>query len=252
MKPLRDRSTPMSPIEASAVSLLRSIQPRRPPPEFKRRVRARLLVSRSAPRARRIRPAALSIGVLLLAAGAGAAIAGTWVVRQYQASNSSAEVVERQYHSPNAPVHRSQESSQRTAEPATAEPEVLAQADNPSPSIPEAQPSTRSSAQSPAKTSAQSKLAEPGKPTEQVKLVFDSMRALRRDGQPERAAKLLDEYLRRYPGGALAEEALALSIEAATMLGNPRAKDLASRYLARYPNGQFRKAAAHARARFSP
>jgi outer membrane protein assembly factor BamD (BamD/ComL family) len=78
------------------------------------------------------------------------------------------------------------------------------------------------------------------------------MRALRQDGQPDRAARSLDEYLKRHPDGELAEEALALSIEAATMRGDPRAKDIASRYLAKYPSGRFRSAAERARARFSP
>jgi outer membrane protein assembly factor BamD (BamD/ComL family) len=82
--------------------------------------------------------------------------------------------------------------------------------------------------------------------------VFGAMQALRREGRPERAAKLLDDYRRRYPNGALAEEALALSVEAAIQRGDPRAKSLADSYLARYPSGQFRKAAERARALFSP
>jgi outer membrane protein assembly factor BamD (BamD/ComL family) len=82
-------------------------------------------------------------------------------------------------------------------------------------------------------------------------LVFDAMRALRREGHPERAAKLLDEYLRRYPNGSLSEEALALSIEASTALSDPKAKMLAERYLARYPEGRFRAAAERAQAKFS-
>jgi outer membrane protein assembly factor BamD (BamD/ComL family) len=88
-------------------------------------------------------------------------------------------------------------------------------------------------------------------PSEKV-LVFDAMHALRREGHPEQAAKLLGEYLRRYPQGSLAEEALALSIEAFTSLGDPKAKNLADRYLVLYPNGRFRAAAERARARFAP
>src|SRR5689334_6336909 len=87
--------------------------------------------------------------------------------------------------------------------------------------------------------------------SEDDRLVFDAMRALRQDGQPERASRSLDEYLRRHPEGQLAEEALALSIEAASARNDPRAKDLASRYLAKYPNGRFRSAAERARARFA-
>jgi predicted Zn-dependent protease len=88
--------------------------------------------------------------------------------------------------------------------------------------------------------------------TSEKVLVFDAMRALRREGDPNRAAKLLDEYLRRYPEGSLSEEALALSIETSTARGDSRAKTFADRYLARYPAGRFRAAAEHARARFAP
>jgi hypothetical protein len=83
-------------------------------------------------------------------------------------------------------------------------------------------------------------------------LVFGAMQALRREGKPERAAKLLEEYRRRYPKGVLGEEALALSVEAAVERGDPRAKALAESYLARYPNGQFRQAAERARALSAP
>jgi TolA-binding protein len=83
-------------------------------------------------------------------------------------------------------------------------------------------------------------------------LVFDAMRAIRREGHPERAEKLLDEYLRLYPQGSLAEEALALSVEATTMLGESRARSLADRYLSRYPNGRFRASVERARSRFAP
>ena len=88
--------------------------------------------------------------------------------------------------------------------------------------------------------------------SEPASLVFGAMQALRREGRPDRAAKLLDEYRRRYPSGALSEEALALSVEAATLRGDPRAKALADSYLARYPRGQFHEAAERARALFSP
>ncbi len=63
------------------------------------------------------------------------------------------------------------------------------------------------------------------------------------------AHQLLDQYLRTNPRGALAEDALALSIEAAAARKDPRAADYARRYLARYPNGRFRKVAERALAR---
>jgi hypothetical protein len=70
--------------------------------------------------------------------------------------------------------------------------------------------------------------------------VVEAMRALRRDGDPVRARALLSRYLERYPTGTLAEEALALSIEAAGAHGDPDAAGLAARYLRLYPTGPFR------------
>ena len=85
-----------------------------------------------------------------------------------------------------------------------------------------------------------------------IGLVFDAMQALRLDHAPARATRWLDEYLSRHPAGPLAEEALALSIEAARMSGDPRARDLVNQYLSRYPHGHFRGAVEGHRARQSP
>jgi hypothetical protein len=82
--------------------------------------------------------------------------------------------------------------------------------------------------------------------------VLDGMAALRRDRDARRAQALLDEYLRRSPDGPLAEEALALSIEAASSLHDERARGLAARYLAAFPHGRFRDAAERAASRFAP
>jgi hypothetical protein len=73
--------------------------------------------------------------------------------------------------------------------------------------------------------------------------VAEAVRALRKQGDAARAQALLDQYLRANPHGALAEDALALSIEAAAARKDPRAADYARRYLARYPSGRFRSVA---------
>lgn len=83
-------------------------------------------------------------------------------------------------------------------------------------------------------------------------LVFEAMRALRRDGHPEQAAKLAAEYLRRNPQGTLAEEALAIAMEASTALRDPLGKNLANQYLASYPRGRFRAFAERVSTRYSP
>jgi hypothetical protein len=79
--------------------------------------------------------------------------------------------------------------------------------------------------------------------------VAEAVRALRKQGDAAKAQALLDQYLRTNPRGALAEDALALSIEAAAARKDPRAADYARRYLARYPNGRFRAVAERALAR---
>jgi hypothetical protein len=85
--------------------------------------------------------------------------------------------------------------------------------------------------------------------SEDPSLVVSAIRALRQDHDPERASRLLAGYLRTYPRGALAEEAVALSIEAADARRSPAATDFAERYLKEYPNGRFRQTAARVLAR---
>ncbi len=75
-----------------------------------------------------------------------------------------------------------------------------------------------------------------------------AVRALRSEGRPARAQRLALEYLRVSPRGALAEEALALAVEAAARSGDAQAATLAARYLRQYPAGRFRAVAEEARA----
>ena len=76
--------------------------------------------------------------------------------------------------------------------------------------------------------------------------VVDAIQALRNDRDPVRASRLLAGYLTRYPHGALVEEAIALSIEAAAANHSPSAASFAERYLRQYPNGRFRHTAEQA------
>ena len=82
--------------------------------------------------------------------------------------------------------------------------------------------------------------------TEDPSLVVDAIRALRTDHDSRRAATLLAAYLRTYPHGAISEEALALSIEAAAANRNPNAATFAAQYLREYPHGRFHRAAEQA------
>jgi len=69
---------------------------------------------------------------------------------------------------------------------------------------------------------------------------------LRNGGDAAEAAALLERYRARNPDGILAEEALALSIEAAVQRNDPSAKKFARQYLAKYPKGRFASAARRA------
>lgn len=86
--------------------------------------------------------------------------------------------------------------------------------------------------------------------SDEAALVLGAMRALRRDHDTQAAIRQLATYRRRFPSGDLAEEALALSIEAFATLDDREAFALASEYLRRFPQGRFRDQAERARRRF--
>lgn len=76
--------------------------------------------------------------------------------------------------------------------------------------------------------------------------VSQSIRALRVEGDPAGARLLATRYLEEHPNGALAEEALAIAIEAAIAHHDPDAAALGARYLRLYPSGPFRSRAVKA------
>jgi hypothetical protein len=88
--------------------------------------------------------------------------------------------------------------------------------------------------------------------SEDPSLVVSAIQALRQDRDPARASRLLAAYLKTYPRGALVEEAIALSFEAADARKSPAAAAFAQRYLRDYPQGRFRVAAERLLARPTP
>jgi hypothetical protein len=74
-------------------------------------------------------------------------------------------------------------------------------------------------------------------------LVHRALKALRHDHDPALAARLLDQQRAAVRGGPLAEEALALQIEATASLRQVRSRDFAREYLVRYPSGRYRSVA---------
>jgi hypothetical protein len=81
---------------------------------------------------------------------------------------------------------------------------------------------------------------------EDTSAVSAAMRALRVERNPARARGLLARYLSEHPNGNLAEEALAMSIEAAIAHHDADVADLANRYLRTYPQGSFQTLARQA------
>src|SRR5207244_3366230 len=66
--------------------------------------------------------------------------------------------------------------------------------------------------------------------SEDTSAVSAAMRALRVERDPAHARRLLAKYLSQYPKGSLAEEALAMTIEAAIAERDPDVAGVAARY----------------------
>jgi hypothetical protein len=175
---------------------------------------------------------------LLLAAGlvfaltALAAAQGASAIRAILASVTQGEPsVLRTPEKAKAPRRGPKQVPARAA-PSQAQPPAPAEPSPASPSpaqVTRAQPAERSAAREPKEARASD-----------AELVRLAVIALRRDGDGERAGRLLEQA---YAGGAqaaLAEEVLSLRVEAASLRADPRAASYARQYLARYPNGRYR------------
>jgi hypothetical protein len=213
MKRLLEESEPEL---AALTELVAGATPHEPNPFAKRLVQSRLTRELAGtPRRLGLRSVWFGwfgLAALLLAASAAATAGYSFLVSPTAAP----------YAPPPAPITRSA--------PARSEPRVARPAFEPSTA-----PAPPVNTEKPA-----ARHAEKPRAGEDPSQVAEAVRALRKQGDPARAQALLDQYLRQNPRGALAEDALALSIEAAAARKDPRAADHARRYLARYPNGRFR------------
>ena len=70
-------------------------------------------------------------------------------------------------------------------------------------------------------------------------LMMEALQA-RRAGDTARAQQLTAEYQKKYPNGALKEEALAIAFESAAARKDASAARLAQKYLSAFPHGRFR------------
>lgn len=201
--------------------LVESAEPHQTGPFAKRHVQSRIqrvLSGGAAPR-RGFRPVLLAAGALLIAATAAAA-GYTWLGPGKSSMPSP----------PEAQVAPAEQAPRSVAPPPPAVEVTPPEAPQPPPSVetPSIKPQAKPRA------------------GEDPSQVAEAVRALRKQGDAARAQALLDQYLKSNPHGALSEDALALSIEAAAARKDPRAADYARRYLARYPNGRFRQLAERA------
>jgi hypothetical protein len=102
-------------------------------------------------------------------------------------------------------------------------------------------PPTPTANTTPERPSARLRATAPFKDGEDPAPVLEGIRALRYNGDPARAGVLLAQYLKAHPHGVLAEDASALSIEAALARHDTRAAaELSRRYLAQFPSGRYR------------
>lgn len=250
-----DKKTTFDPGEECLADLIRASEPVVVSPARKQRLLNRVMLrqqSRRSATARRLLRPVLAIGVLSLAGATAAATIGrrAWIDRHTQAdtdtdlSNAARVVVV----APSKRFHSFSRSAIPTvapvvtpvdeAPPADAEPETALR--------PGHRPGKGSNKASRNKASQMMTRRPRAASSEDPSRVVDAIQALRTDHDPVRAETLLSEYLARYPHGALTEEAVALSIEAASARHSPGAALFAERYMRDYPNGRFRRAAEQA------
>jgi hypothetical protein len=236
MKRLVEREFPAGTVEAKVSAFLREAEPFQAPPGAKQRVRARLVGASLPQRGPWFFRFAVAMGVLAFAALAGA---GVWRSGWRLHAKAPAAIV----------------TEKASEQPASAVTTVAAPAVEAAPANETlSQPSAAGRAPEPSATKAGSEpTPAPSSRREtaaaESSVLFEATGALRRDGDPARASRILDDYFRKFPHGALSEEALALAIEAASARGDARARTLAKRYLDLYPKGNFRAKAERVLAR---
>jgi hypothetical protein len=209
----------MDPNMLAAQALLAKVMPLEPSADRQRRVRLRLDASSRQPLPPFLRPA-LVAAMLLAVTAAGAKMGG---VLPASAGNAVEQLFAKPVETISAPIAqakaRTLASKAKAVEPEAERPLELSDL--------------------PLEHAPRARTAAPAPSTPGAKLMVEAMQA-RRSGDTARASKLLKEYQRKYPEGALQEEALALSMEAAAARGDAGANKLARQYLERYPNGRFR------------
>ena len=242
MDRLSEKRNAFDPAEEVLADLIRSSEPVVVTPARKQRVLNRVLLrqtTRHRTRSRLLRPAFV-LGVISLAGATAAATIGrrAWIERRAQTDARSEEPLALA-----RPRHARAKPAAAVAAEETANDAADELLDSPAAPAPPPSRATPRAVRRPAHVASR---ARPARSSEDPSRVFDAIQALRTERDPARASRLLAEYLARYPRGALAEEAVALSIEAAAARHSPSAAAFAERYLRAYPSGRFRHTAEQA------
>jgi hypothetical protein len=230
-----------------AQQLLSSVEPLAPSHERMWRVRRAMEEKRAARGAgwRRLwlAPRALGLAALLLLVGGGSTLAAAQSGALSAMIARVVQVIQLAPSTPPAPPARPQakRAAQAPAREVAAAPApvVTAQVEPRGASLPEAEEVAPAARRASPKHHARTHLAHA--PAADNEIVRRAVKALRRDGDPALAARLLDEAHRKSPDGALAEEVMSLRVEAALARGDARAGSYAREYLARYPEGRYRE-----------
>ncbi|HSZ83443.1 MAG TPA: hypothetical protein VLA14_14235 [Polyangia bacterium] len=238
---LTDGAPDAGSLEAEGVALLRERARHQPSPLQKARVRAALEARGGAGSTWRGRPAMLAV-VFAAIVLVGGAISGTSFARQWVGAQVHRLVA---WVAPRAEPGTAPQAAPVRAPAAPVIVEVPAEL----PIAPPAPPARHERAVAPRVDLRAPRHAATPVIDDEPTLVATAMRALRRDHDPVDAGRLLDDYLRRWPNGALIEEALALALEAANARGDARARAFATTYLQRFPAGRFGEAARRTLAR---
>jgi len=254
-----------SPDEAEAARLLRMLEPATPSRAFQRRLYTGLGAQRRfGPRVIRVGAVALVPGLTMAILGAALAMYARSAAREPAAPSS---LLPPTLTSPTQAEEALRASAPLPSQPTTQEPPARAVPDPltlplaelrtaPRPDLSLARVAARRQKREVSRAAAEDPHPESAAPTvallegtearvaaappEEAALVLAGLRALRREHDPTRAGMLLARYLDRFPQGVLAQEALAIAIEAGLARGDRRAAaSLAEQYLTRFPAGRF-------------
>ncbi|HEY3358673.1 MAG TPA: hypothetical protein VGQ83_35825 [Polyangia bacterium] len=255
---MRDEAPADDPDLEVVARLAAKVPPLRPSPSSQQAVWSALT---RAPRARpwHRRVPALAAGILLIATAAAAAgVAGTRLARRLEARRPAPGVPDDAGRGQVRAPGDANAAPAPSSQPRPAAPSQSLAGGAPVAGAARAEPVRYPRTPAPASRSARP--PSPAAPTPpallpgaapDAELVLGALAALRREHAPARASALLEQYLHRHPDGLLAEDALALAIEAAAARGDAAAARVARRYLGQFPDGRFRATAQQAIMRFS-